>query len=112
MTVAEMIKKLEMFARQSDDGARAEELVADAFCSEYDLGLSKPGDMSREWTDAEAIAWNTQHDRSLEIYPYVIEKRRTARRLREEAELFREMAELLRNPESLNLRLLREEKPA
>ena len=82
MTIAEMIEKLEGFARQSDDGARAEEIVAAAFRPDIEKLYSQ------EPRDRQRIE---------EVRPYITSKTQNGARLREEAYCFRQIAAALRN---------------
>ena len=97
MTIAEMITKLEQFARQSDDGARAEEIVATAFRPEWMELTQHTARVEASVDAAELTLVNQARARANELRGYVLDKERNAMRLRGEAEIFREIADELRD---------------
>lgn len=87
MIPAELAAGLRTAARASEDAVLAELAVAAMFRNEYAAALAPQRD--------PPSATPELHARALELYPYVVLRDREADRLRQEAALLREAADLI-----------------
>jgi hypothetical protein len=83
MTGTEMITFLEFLARRAEDDAQACAAAAATHRPEYELALADPPSADN-------------HERALELYPFVVVQEQDADNWRQEAVKLREVAEKMR----------------